>query len=108
MTKETPLRIGIVPVTVYQQNCSLIWCTKTMKGALVDPGGDLDLLKATVAKAGVTVEKLLVTHGHMDHCGLAGELAKDLGVPLEGPQIGDKFWIDQHARGLLRVLRGFV
>ena len=80
-----PMRAAIVPVTPLQQNCSLIWCTKTMKGALVDPGGDLDRLKAAVEKAGVTLEKLLVTHGHLDHCGQTGILAKELGLPVEGP-----------------------
>ncbi|WP_068080154.1 MBL fold metallo-hydrolase [Novosphingobium rosa] len=99
---EPPLRAAIIPVTAFQQNCSLIWCTKTMRGALVDPGGDLDRLKAGVAKAGVTLEKLLVTHGHMDHCGLAGVLAEELGLPLEGPHEDDRFWIegldDPHTR----------
>lgn len=92
---EPPMRVAIVPVTPLQQNCSLIWCTRTMKGALVDPGGDLDRLKAAVAKAGVTLEKVLVTHGHLDHCGMAGELAKELGLPIEGPQEEDRFWIAQ-------------
>lgn len=95
---ETPtpqLRIGIVPVTAFDQNCSLVWCTETMKGALVDPGGDLDKLKAALAKTGVTLEKILVTHGHMDHCGQAGVLAKDMGVPIEGPHEGDRFWIEK-------------
>ncbi|WP_274617175.1 MBL fold metallo-hydrolase [Novosphingobium terrae] len=91
---EPPLRAAIIPVTAFQQNCSLIWCTKTMRGALVDPGGDLDKLKAGVAKAGVTLEKLLVTHGHMDHCGLAGVLAQELDLPLEGPHEDDRFWIE--------------
>ncbi|WP_343612401.1 MBL fold metallo-hydrolase [Novosphingobium sp.] len=91
---EPPLRAAIIPVTAFQQNCSLIWCTKTMRGALVDPGGDLDKLKAGVVRAGVTLEKLLVTHGHMDHCGLAGVLAEELGLPLEGPHEGDRFWIE--------------
>ena len=81
---EPPLRVGIIPVTPLQQNCSLVWCTKTMKAALVDPGGDLDKLKAAVAKTGVAIEKLLITHGHLDHCGQAGILAKELGVPIEG------------------------
>ena len=90
-----PMRAAIIPVTAYQQNCSLIWCTATMRAALIDPGGDLERLKAGVAKAGVTVEKLLVTHGHMDHCGMAGVLARDLGVPIEGPHRDDAFWIDQ-------------
>jgi len=87
------MRAAIVPVTPLQQNCSLIWCTRTMKGALVDPGGDLDRLKDAVRRAGVTLEKLLVTHGHIDHCGQAGMLAKELGLPIEGPHEADRFWI---------------
>lgn len=90
-----PMRAAIIPVTPLQQNCTLIWCTKTMKGALVDPGGDLDRLKQAVEKAGVTLEKLLVTHGHLDHCGQTGLLAKELGLPIEGPQEADRFWIDR-------------
>lgn len=88
------MRAAIVPVTPFQQNCSLIWCTKTNKGAFVDPGGDLDRLRQALAKSGVELEKVLVTHGHMDHCGLAGEFAKDMGVPLEGPHEDDRFWIE--------------
>lgn len=90
-----PMKAAILPVTPLQQNCSLIWCTKTMKGALIDPGGDLDKLKAAVAQSGVTLEKLLVTHGHIDHCGQTGILAKELGLPIEGPHEGDRFWIDR-------------
>jgi hydroxyacylglutathione hydrolase len=93
-TTEPPLRLGIVPVTAFQQNCSLIWCTKTMKGALIDPGGDLDKLKLALGKTGVTLEKILLTHGHMDHCGMAGMLADEMGVPIEGPHEGDRFWIE--------------
>ena len=89
-----PLRAAIVPVTPFEQNCSLLWCTKTKKAALVDPGGDLDRLKLALERAGVTLEKILVTHGHMDHCGMAGVLARDMGVPLEGPHEGDRFWIE--------------
>jgi glyoxylase-like metal-dependent hydrolase (beta-lactamase superfamily II) len=92
--QEPPMRVGIVPVTAFEQNCSLIWCTRTMRGALVDPGGDLDKLKAALAKTGVTLEKILLTHGHMDHCGMAGILAKELGVPIEGPHEADRFWIE--------------
>jgi len=93
--QELPMRAGIIPVTPLQQNCSLLWCTKTMRGALVDPGGDLDRLKLALEKTGVTLEKVLVTHGHLDHCGLAGELAAEMGVPLEGPHRDDLFWIEQ-------------
>ena len=92
------MRVAIIPVTPLQQNCSLLWCTKTMRGALVDPGGDLDKLKLAVKRAGVTLEKILVTHGHLDHCGGAGILAKELGLPIEGPQEADRFWIAQLAR----------
>lgn len=94
-TPEPPMRVAILPVTPLQQNCSLLWCTKTMKGAFVDPGGDLDMLKQALEKSGATLEKILVTHGHLDHCGLAGELAKEMGVPLEGPHEEDRFWIEQ-------------
>ncbi len=92
---EPPLRAAIIPVTPLQQNCTLLWCTQTMQGALVDPGGDLPKLKAAVAQAGVTLEKLLVTHGHIDHCGETGTLAKELGLKIEGPQEEDRFWISR-------------
>jgi len=88
-----PLRAAIVPVTPLQQNCSLIWCTQTMRGAFVDPGGDLPKLKAASAHHGVTVEKIILTHGHIDHCGEAGTLSQQLGVPIEGPHEADRFWI---------------
>ncbi len=88
-----PLKAVIVPVTAFQQNCSLVWCTRTMRGAFVDAGGDLDMLKAAAAHHGVIIEKLLVTHGHIDHCGGTGILAEELGVPIEGPHEADRFWI---------------
>jgi len=91
-----PLQAVIVPVTPLQQNCTLLWCTATMRGAFVDPGGDLDRLLAVAKQHGVTVEKLLVTHGHIDHCGETGVLREQLGVPIEGPHPDDKFWIDLH------------
>jgi len=94
-TAQPPLKAAIIPVTPLQQNCSLIWCTRTMKGAFVDPGGDLDRLKTAAAGQGVTIEKLLLTHGHIDHCGGAKILADELGVPIEGPHEADRFWIDR-------------
>lgn len=93
--QQPPMRAAIVPVTPLQQNCTLLWCTKTMRGALVDPGGDLPKLRAAVAHHGVTIEKILLTHGHIDHCGEAGTLAKELGVPIEGPHEADRFWISR-------------
>ncbi|HEX6218925.1 MAG TPA: MBL fold metallo-hydrolase [Sphingomicrobium sp.] len=92
---EPPLRAAILPVTPLQQNCCLIWCTATMRGAFTDPGGDLPRLKAAASQAGVTIEKILLTHGHIDHCGQAGVLAAELGVPIEGPHEDDLFWIDK-------------
>ena len=88
-----PLRAAVVPVTPFQQNCTLLWCTATMRAAFVDPGGDLPRLRAAASQAGVTIEKILLTHGHIDHCGGAGILADDLGVPIEGPHEDDLFWI---------------
>lgn len=92
-TAEPPLRAAIIPVTPLQQNCTLLWCTQTMRGAFVDPGGDLPRLKAAANEVGVTIEKILLTHGHIDHCGSAGILAEELGVPIEGPHEEDRFWI---------------
>lgn len=92
-----PLRAAIIPVTPLQQNCSLLWCTETMQGAFVDPGGDLPKLKAAASQAGVAIEKILLTHGHIDHCGSAAILAEELGVPIEGPHEDDIFWISKLA-----------
>ncbi|MFC4293187.1 MBL fold metallo-hydrolase [Sphingorhabdus arenilitoris] len=94
---QPPLKAAIIPVTPLQQNCSLIWCTATNKAALVDPGGDLHKVKSALAQTGVELEKILITHGHIDHCGEAGILAKELDVPIEGPQKEDRFWISQLA-----------
>ncbi len=90
---QPPLRAVIVPVTPLQQNCSIIWCTTTMKAAVIDPGGDLPRIRAAIAQAGVTVEKILLTHGHIDHAGEAKPLADELGVPIEGPHEEDRFWL---------------
>ena len=88
------LEYQIVPVTPFQQNCSLIWCSETRRGAVVDPGGDLPSIRAAAKSSGVSVEKILLTHGHIDHAGGTAALARELGVPVEGPQIEEKFWID--------------
>lgn len=85
----------VVPVTAFEQNCTLLWCTQTMLGAFVDPGGDIDALIAVAEENGVTIEKILITHGHLDHAGGAGELAERLSVPIEGPHRDDDFWIQQ-------------
>ena len=90
-----PLKAAIVPVTPYQQNCTLLWDEATKEGAVVDPGGDLDRIEAAIAKVGLTVEKILLTHGHLDHAGGAAELKEKLGgIPVEGPHAADKFLLD--------------
>lgn len=89
-----PLKVCIIPVTPFQQNCSLLWCDETMSGALVDPGGEIDKLMAACEDNGVELEKILVTHGHIDHAGGVAELSSQYGVPIEGPHEDDKFWID--------------
>jgi len=89
------MKFSIVPVTPYQQNCSIAVCEQTGRAAVVDPGGDLDRIMATVEKLGVSVEKILVTHGHLDHCSGTAPLARRLGVTVEGPQREDDFWIQQ-------------
>ncbi|PWR21912.1 MBL fold metallo-hydrolase [Zavarzinia compransoris] len=87
------LKVGIVPVTPFAQNCSLVWCDRTMKGAAVDPGGDLDRIRGAIEQVGITLEKVLLTHGHLDHASAAGELAAEAGVPIEGPHEEDEFLI---------------
>ncbi len=88
------LQYRIIPVTPYEQNCTLLWCDETMEGALVDAGGDIPKLRAAVEKAGVKLVKLLVTHGHLDHVGGVLALAEELALPIEGPQREEKFWLD--------------
>ena len=96
MPATTPptLRVAVVPVTPFQQNCSILWDPATMKGAIVDPGGDLDEVLAVVAREGITLEKILLTHAHVDHAGATAELKRRTGVPIEGPHEGDRFWIE--------------
>lgn len=94
---EPALRAMIVSVTPIEQNCTLIWCTATKKAAVIDPGGDVPRIKAAIAQAGVAVEKVLLTHGHIDHAGAAKPLADDLGVPIEGPHTADLFWLERLA-----------
>lgn len=88
------LRHEVIPVTVFQQNCSLIWDEATRRGALVDAGGEPQRLLDRARHHGVTIEKLLVTHGHLDHASAVAELAEQLAVPIEGPHEDDRFWID--------------
>ncbi len=88
------IKFRIIPVTPFQQNCSLLWCSATRKATLVDPGGDLPRILAAIDAAGVTVEKILLTHGHIDHVGATAALAQTLGVPVEGPHEEERFWLN--------------
>ncbi len=83
-----------IPVTQFQQNCSLVWCDETMKAAVIDPGGDLDLLLQEVTDRKLGLEQIWLTHAHIDHAGGTAELANKLSLPIIGPEEGDQFWID--------------
>jgi hydroxyacylglutathione hydrolase len=98
------LKAAIIPVTPFQQNCTLLWDEESRIGAVVDPGGDLDRIEAGIAEVGLTPEKILLTHGHIDHAGAATALKEKLGgVPIEGPHEADKFLLD----GLAEQARAF-
>lgn len=89
-----PFQVAILPVTPYQQNCSLVWCTNTMRGALIDPGGDVPRLKDAAERSGVHLDKILLTHGHLDHASGAARLARELHIPIEGPHTDDTFLLE--------------
>lgn len=89
------LRYLTVPVTPFQQNCSIVWCDETMQAAVIDPGGEVDRLIAEMQRLGVTPTALWLTHAHIDHAGGTGEMARRLDLPIVGPHRGDLFWIEQ-------------
>jgi glyoxylase-like metal-dependent hydrolase (beta-lactamase superfamily II) len=82
-----------IPVTPFQQNCSIVWCDQTMEGAVIDPGGDLPLIRAAIQRLRVKPMQILLTHAHIDHAGGAAALAREFGLPIVGPHPGDQFWI---------------
>jgi hydroxyacylglutathione hydrolase len=90
----SPIQALICPVTPLQQNCTLVWCSKTLKAAVIDPGGEVDRLLAIIKERGLELEKIWVTHGHLDHAGGTHELKQRTGVPIEGPHPDDDFWIE--------------
>jgi glyoxylase-like metal-dependent hydrolase (beta-lactamase superfamily II) len=92
-----PISCAVIPVTPLQQNCSLLWCTATRRAAVIDPGGDIPRILAAIEKAGVTVEKILLTHGHIDHAGGVVALRAQLpsAVPIEGPHADDAFFLER-------------
>jgi glyoxylase-like metal-dependent hydrolase (beta-lactamase superfamily II) len=86
--------VKLIPVTGFQQNCALCICPETNAAAVIDPGGEPDRIEAAIAAAGATLEKIFVTHAHVDHASAVAELARRAGVPIEGPHREDQFWID--------------
>lgn len=94
MPEDPGLKCAVIPVTPFEQNCSIVWCEATRKAAVVDPGGDLDEVRAFLASENLTLEKILLTHAHIDHAGGTAELAEAFGVPIEGPHPDEQFWID--------------
>ena len=94
MSDPSHIGVFIAPVTPLQQNCTTVWCARTGKAAIIDPGGSIDLILAEIARRGLTLEKIWVTHGHLDHAGGTAELKEKTGCPIEGPHPDDQFWID--------------
>ena len=88
------MRYTIIPVTPFEQNCTIFWCEKTRQAAIIDPGGDVDRILEVLEAEQLTPAKILVTHGHIDHAGGVGAMAARTGVPIEGPHEEDRFWID--------------
>jgi hydroxyacylglutathione hydrolase len=88
------VEIAILPVTAFQQNCTLIWEKAGKRGTVVDPGGDLARIEDALAQIGMAVEQIVLTHGHIDHAGAATTLAERLSVPIIGPHVADKFLLD--------------
>ncbi len=88
------MKTTIIPVTPFQQNCTLLCCEATGRAAVVDPGGEIERIVAEAERQGVTIEKILITHAHIDHAGGAAALAEKLDIPIEGPHEEDRFWID--------------
>ncbi|MCX8146577.1 MAG: MBL fold metallo-hydrolase [Azovibrio sp.] len=92
------MRYTIVPVTPFEQNCSVLWCEATREAAVVDPGGDVERILAVLEREGLRLATILVTHGHIDHAGGVAELAERLGARIEGPGEADRFWIEGMAQ----------
>ena len=83
-----------LPVTAFEQNCSLVWCDQSRDAALIDPGGDIPVLLEAVRQRGLNLRALWLTHAHIDHAGATGTLSREHHLPIIGPHVGDQFWID--------------
>lgn len=92
------MRYQIVPVTPFEQNCTIFWCEQTRQAAVIDPGGDVERILRALEAEQLTLAKILVTHGHIDHAGGVAGLAARTGVPIEGPHKEDAFWIEGMAQ----------
>lgn len=88
------LRAGIIPVTPFQQNCTIMFDDETKRGVVVDPGGDVEHIVAAIRENGITIEAIWITHGHLDHAGGAMELKEELSVDIIGPHEADKILLD--------------
>lgn len=88
------LQYKIIPVTAFEQNCSVLWCDKTNDAAVVDPGGDIPKILNFIESQGLKLKKIILTHAHIDHAGATAELSEKNGLPIEGPHKEDQFWID--------------
>ena len=95
---EPQIRALVVPVTPLRQNCTIVWCARTLKAAVIDPGGDVPRLLDVAGQKGLSIEKIWITHGHLDHAGGTSALKAATGALVEGPHPDDKFWIDDIAR----------
>jgi glyoxylase-like metal-dependent hydrolase (beta-lactamase superfamily II) len=109
---EPPIRALVAPVTPLQQNCTIVFRPGSRKAAIVDPGGEVERLLAILDEQNLTLEKIWITHGHLDHAGGAAALKAATGAPIEGPHPDDAFWIDQieasGARWGMPEARGFT
>ncbi|PCK08333.1 MAG: hypothetical protein COA42_09815 [Alteromonadaceae bacterium] len=88
------MQYRVVPVTPYQQNCSVIWCSETRRGAVIDPGGDIDKIEAVIREESIDIEKILLTHGHLDHVGGTAKMSQTYNAPIEGPHREEAFWLN--------------
>ncbi|MEC8532848.1 MAG: MBL fold metallo-hydrolase, partial [Pseudomonadota bacterium] len=91
----SPIGVFVTPVTPLQQNCTTVWCTRTNRAAVIDPGGSVDAILGEVTRRGLVLDQIWITHGHLDHAGGAAEMQEKTGVQITGPQKADQFWIDR-------------